>query len=235
MKELLFYCRQWNSLQWQQETDPPLIFATSMREHTKFTKFYYPFCKAVLRVPAFHGNTEGTELEATVQRGPNPLQGCACSPGSLGFDPWFNSKDTLAEISKIPSSFLPVCCHLGIVWVSSKTMKLHLCHRCNGTEVLLITRLLVYPYLPVIFSMGLFYLISVFPAVQFFHHYLPFPPRSWWASSTLPWQCWPIAEFTKCCSQHCSSRNFCSLPSRTAPKLDPAFDCERYEDPTAGC
>lgn len=63
--------------------------------------------------------------------------------------------------------------------MSSKTMKLQLCHLRNGTEVLLMTRkwLLLYTYLPVIFSMGLVYFTSVIPAVQIFHHYAPFLPH----------------------------------------------------------
>lgn len=47
---------------------------------------------------------------------------------------WINSEDTSAEVLEIPSSFLPVCCHLGIVSMSSKPVQLQLDHLCTGLQ-----------------------------------------------------------------------------------------------------
>lgn len=82
------------------------------------------------------GATEGMKPGATDERVCTLLQGCMCSTGSPVFDPWFNSEDTSAEVLETPCSLLPVCCHSGIVWMSSKHMQLQLGHLCSGTAMI---------------------------------------------------------------------------------------------------
>lgn len=164
------------------------------------------------------GATEGMKPGARDERVRTLLQGCTCSIGSPVFDPWFNSEDTPAEVLEIPCSLLPVCCHLGIVWMSSKPRQLQPGHLCSGTATLLVARKWLFIYLPVTFSTGLFYVISVIPAVQISPHYVAFPPRCWWVSSPLPWCCWQVTEFTKCFSQQLlPPAETSSAPHRAAP------------------
>lgn len=186
---------QWNSSQWQQGTDSLLFFPLG---HKTFPRSFLQSC---FESPCLRA-TKRTMPGAQVREFPTFLMGCTCPTGSLVFDPWFNSENTSAEVLETPSSFLPVCCHLGIVWMSSKPLQLQLGHLCSGTAMLLVARKWLFIYLPVTFSTGLFYLISALPAVQiFFPHHVPFPPRCWWVSSTLPWCCWQVTELTKCFSQ----------------------------------
>lgn len=78
------------------------------------TTFPKSFLQSYFESPC-PGATKGTKPGGLRgERVPSILEGCRCSTGSLLFDPWFNSEDTSAEALEIPSSSLPVCCHLGI-------------------------------------------------------------------------------------------------------------------------
>lgn len=214
---------QQNSLQWQQGTDSLLIFPNL-------------FYRSVFRVPALEPPKE--QCQEHRWESSQPSGGVHCSTGSLMFDPWFNSENTLAGVLEICSSFFPVCWHSGIVWMSSKPMQLQLGHLCSRTAVLQVARKWLFIYLPVTFSTGLFYLISSPPAVQFFSPLCPFSSLLLMGQQHFPMALlagrWVHRVLQSAASD--SSRNLlCSPPSSTAPELHPAFEHQGEQDPEAGC
>lgn len=187
---------QWNSLQWQQGTDSLLILNTSGMGHRTFPKSFLQSC---FESPCL-GATNRTKPGAQGRELPTFWRGARVPQGALCLIHGLILKLHQLRYWKSPLVFF-LCavtrrlseCHPNLCNAAGSPVQQD-CNAPGGQEMMFI-------YLPVTFSTGLFDLISALPAVQIFPYYVPFPPRCWWVSSTFPGYCRQVTELTKCFSQ----------------------------------
>lgn len=193
-----------------------------------FPKFYYCFCKAVLRVTAVHGATEEAKLWATERSKPTGEDSACLPQGVLGLIPSLILRIHNLRYLRYPLVFF-LC---AVTWDLSE------CHlkpwNCSCVTCAMELKCSWWPACYILHGTVLFFLsyssCTNFPALCFL---FPSLSKGQQHFNTVTLACHWVYKVLQ--SAGCSSRNlFCSPLSSTTPKLDPAFECQRYEDPKAG-